>query len=225
MKKIILLLAGMFACSLAYSQVNQILQSPIYYLNNYVGIGTTNPSQLLEIKGSLGSSLFEGYRLTLTRDNNNIIDANSGLGNAQLIFRTGGTNAVMIDKNQNFGIGTTAPSEKLQVEGNILANGEIYSKRLRISLTPGIWPDYVFKPEYDLMSLKEVESFIRTNKHLPDVPSAKVVEQDGLDIGSMDATLLKKVEELTLYLIEVNKKVEKLQEENVALKKALKEQN
>jgi hypothetical protein len=71
----------------------------------------------------------------------------------------------------------------------------------------------VFDEDYDLMSLSEVESFIKENKHLPDVPSAKEVKKDGLDVAEMNATLLKKVEELTLHIIELEKKVNELQNE------------
>ena len=76
---------------------------------------------------------------------------------------------------------------------------------------PG-WPDYVFTKEYKLPSLVSVEAFIKKEQHLPDVPSAADVEKDGLDMGTMDATLLKKVEELTLYLIEQNKTLLEQQE-------------
>jgi hypothetical protein len=69
--------------------------------------------------------------------------------------------------------------------------------------------------------LKDLESFIQRNKHLPDVPSAADVEANGLDLGDNQSILLKKIEELTLYIIEVNKKVDKLSEENATMKKKL----
>lgn len=71
----------------------------------------------------------------------------------------------------------------------------------------------------------EVEAFIKTNKHLPGVPSAKEITEKGLDVGENQALLLKKIEELTLYLIEVNKKVEELKLENSELKKNIKKKN
>jgi hypothetical protein len=67
------------------------------------------------------------------------------------------------------------------------------------------WADFVFKPDYQLKPLAEVEQFISTNGHLPEVPTAKEVEQNGVNIGEMNAKLLQKVEELTLYVIELNK--------------------
>ena len=83
------------------------------------------------------------------------------------------------------------------------------------------WADYVFQPQYKLKSLREVEAFIREHKHLPDVPSAMEVEGNGIDLGENQATLLKKIEELTLYMIELNKKVEALSAENKELKKQI----
>lgn len=110
----------------------------------------------------------------------------------------------------NVGIGTTTPSDKLEV------NGTIRSKKVRVDANG--WPDYVFDPDYNLKPLGEVEAYIQTHKHLPEVPSAKEVEAKGLDLGSMDATLLKKVEELTLYILDMNKKIEAMQKELNELK-------
>jgi hypothetical protein len=101
----------------------------------------------------------------------------------------------------------------------LAVEGIIYSKKVKVTQTA--WADYVFHPGYKLPTLKEVEQFIEKNKHLPGVPTAAEVEKSGLDLGENQATLLKKVEELTLYMIELNKKVEKLSEENEALKKQL----
>ncbi len=69
------------------------------------------------------------------------------------------------------------------------------------------WPDYVFETNYDLMSLKLTEKYILANKHLPGVPSAKEVQEDGIELAEMNAILLQKIEELTLHLIELQKQV------------------
>ncbi|MGN6490409.1 MAG: hypothetical protein ACTHLE_00320 [Agriterribacter sp.] len=97
----------------------------------------------------------------------------------------------------NVGIGTTNPQAKLAV------NGDIFSTKVKVTQTG--WPDYVFYPNYKLPPLKEVEKFIQQYKHLPDVPSASEVEKNGLDLGNNQALLLKKIEELTLYIIEQDK--------------------
>lgn len=81
------------------------------------------------------------------------------------------------------------------------------------------WADYVFKKDYQLQTLEEVEKHITDKGHLPNVPSAKEVEANGINVAEMDAKLLEKIEELTLYSIEQNKQIKKLQEENSELKK------
>jgi len=73
------------------------------------------------------------------------------------------------------------------------------------------WSDFVFDDDYHLMSLKHLEQFINDNRHLPEIPSAKEVEANGISLGTMDAKLLQKIEELTLYIIELQKQIDALQ--------------
>jgi hypothetical protein len=126
------------------------------------------------------------------------------------------------------GIGTAEPTAKLHVSSNVMigsgspasgyllsVNGKIMSEEVRVELD-GDWPDYVFDKGYRLPSLLQVEKYIKTNKHLPNIPSAKKVEAEGFDLGDMNKRLLEKVEELTLYLIEQNKQL-------IAIKKELEE--
>lgn len=105
--------------------------------------------------------------------------------------------------NGNVGIGTTSPTDKLSVNGNIRA------KKVIAAQTG--WSDYVFNDDYKLLSLSEVARFIKDNKHLPEIPSAKEVEEKGIDLGDNQALLLKKIEELTLYMIEMKKQNDKQQ--------------
>lgn len=102
--------------------------------------------------------------------------------------------------NGRVGIGTTAPKETLSV------NGKIRAHELKVETTN--WPDYVFSNDYKLMSLDSLGRFIEKNGHLPDIPTAKEVEANGLQLGEMVNKLLKKNEELTLHLIEKNSEVE-----------------
>jgi len=91
-----------------------------------------------------------------------------------------------------------------------VANG-ILTEKLRVATqTGGYWSDFVFAKDYKLKTLKQVESYVKENKHLPDVPSAKEVEKDGIDVATMDAKLLQKIEELTLYVIQQQKEIEEL---------------
>lgn len=115
-----------------------------------------------------------------------------------------------ITQNGDVGIGTANPGEKLSV------NGKIRAKEIKVEAIG--WPDYVFENDYKPKSLPELEAFIKKNKHLPEVPSAKQVEQEGIALGEMNKILLKKIEELTLLLIEQNKKIE---QQDILIKKAL----
>lgn len=88
-------------------------------------------------------------------------------------------------------------------------NGDMIAEKVVVKLNAD-WPDFVFTKKYDLMPLEDVELFIKENSHLPNVPSAQEVKTGGIDLGAMDATLLQKVEELTLYVIELKKEIEGL---------------
>lgn len=109
----------------------------------------------------------------------------------------------------NIGIGTDVALSRLAVIGDCGVQGNI--KAVEFEATPDIWPDYVFAPDYDLMSLSELERFILKNKHLPNVPSAAEVKEKGHSLIDTDIMLLEKVEELTLYLIEMDKKLNKIE--------------
>ncbi len=124
----------------------------------------------------------------------------------------------------NVGIGTLTPQEKLSV------NGKIRAKEIKVEATN--WPDYVFKQNYDLMPLQQLETYIKANGHLPGVPSAQKAQQEGVELGEMNKILLKKIEELTLHLIEKDKQLTKEIEENkkrdikiYELQKAIKKNN
>jgi len=118
----------------------------------------------------------------------------------------------------NIGIGTTSPEAKLTVKGKIVAS-EIQVKDV------GAIPDYVFKPDYELMQLNHLEEFVKQNRHLPEVPSEMEFKENGMNIAEMNAILLKKIEELTLYVIEQSKQeieqtkqISQLKEENKAIR-------
>jgi hypothetical protein len=121
-----------------------------------------------------------------------------------------------IKANGKVGIGTAQPDELLTVKG------KIHAQEVRVDLdVPG--PDYVFEKNYDLKSLEEVETYINTNKHLPEIPSAKTMEKEGISMGEMQMKLLQKIEELTLYLIEQQKQNKLQQQEIIALQAEIKQ--
>jgi hypothetical protein len=126
------------------------------------------------------------------------------------------TNSFYMSGNGNIGMGTTITgTHKLAV------NGTIGAREIKVEAVG--WSDFVFEQDYQLKDLEEVESFIEENKRLPDVPSEKEVLENGIQLGEMDAKLLQKIEELTLYLIEQNKLIKSQKEELEQLKAEVKE--
>jgi len=113
------------------------------------------------------------------------------------------------------GIGTTIPREELSV------NGTIRAKHIKVEAVN--WPDYVFKPTYQLPSLSEVKTYIDKNQHLPEIPSEQEITENGLNLGDMNKLQIKKVEELTLYLIEKDRKEKERELRIEKLENSLKE--
>lgn len=160
-------------------------------------------------------SALEPYSAAIMLDGRS--KTNARLANANVFsVNSYGTSLLMIKANGNVGIGTIAPgTSKLAVEGTIAA------RRVKVTQA-ATWPDYVFEEHYALPSLQKTEAFIRENKHLPEVPSAKEVAENGQDLGDMNAILLKKVEELTLHLISMQKEIAEVKATNKTLTDKLK---
>jgi len=146
-------------------------------------------------------------------------------GNNHLFLSCGTGDMFLSDAG--LGIETASPTAKLHVNGNVMigsgspalgyslsVNGKIISEEVRVALsgTPN-WPDYVFENDYRLMPLPQLEKFISQQKHLPDIPSASQVKKEGFDLGNMNRRLLEKIEELTLYIIAQDKKINSIQEQ------------
>lgn len=116
-----------------------------------------------------------------------------------------GNHFLFLADSGNVGIGTKNPQAKLAVNGDILA------KSIRVNTSSTYWPDYVFGEDYNLMSLRVLETYITQHRHLPGVPSASEVETKGeVDLSEMNAILLEKVEELTRYIIDLQKQIDEL---------------
>jgi hypothetical protein len=129
-------------------------------------------------------------------------------GNVGYHFSPNGNTGMVVTTPGNVGIGTTSPDAKLSVKG------QIHAQEVKVDLNGAIAPDYVFNKDYKLPSLEEIQSYITANKHLPEVPSAKEMEEKGINVGEMNLLLLKKVEELTLQLIELNQKVKNIEKKD-----------
>lgn len=130
----------------------------------------------------------------------------------------------------NTGIGTYTPNAKFHLNGAQLiggntariaaghvlsVDGRVIAEEVTVQNSTS-WPDYVFEKNYKLMSLEELSLFIKNNKHLPNIPAASVVEKEGIQLGEMNRKLMEKVEELTLYILELNKRIKVLEEKTAA---------
>ena len=196
---------------------NLLLQVPVntqfatYYAGN-VGIGVTNAAFKLDVGGRIRLRSEASGGLTAGMWFNNydntqytgfIGEVGTGAPNHLGIFgSSSGWSFVMNTVTGNVGIGKFNPGNKLEV------NGTVRSKEVVVDNIA--WPDYVFGENYKLASLDDIARFVRENKHLPDIPSAKEVEEKGLHLGDMQKKMMEKIEELTLYVIELKKEIDKL---------------
>jgi hypothetical protein len=213
--------------------------------NGNIGILATNPnSQFVvtnnfgaNISGTSGGNAVFGSNLAVVQggiNHNKLITPSSHNGNygysgmrsswGKLFFYTkyGNTTQgevitdnprMIIDHYGNVGIGTNDPGTwKLAVKGKIRAE--------EIKVETG-WADYVFKEGYNLPTLEEVEKYIKERGHLINIPSAKEVEANGVELGEMNKLLLEKIEELTLYTLQQQKEINKYQTDMVLLNKKL----
>ncbi len=192
-----------------------------------------NANTLFQINGgSSGLNFFEfgnadGISLEMTSSGAIIHEANTATTPAYHITNvasegtglsiTSGAGAAASNEYAAFSISTfdgTTPREIFKVNGK---SGITYAREIKVDLNQ--WPDYVFEEGYELMSLDEVEAYIKKNGHLPGVPSAEEVESEGIGVGETDKILLQKMEEMTLYMIELQKQNEALKKEIEILKK------
>lgn len=206
--------------------------------NGNVGIGILSPLELLEVGGNVfvnhensgfiidaadykrvGFMKYHGKAGGIWRASNQGFeigrvsgtDITAGLGSSP-------TTDFYISGGGQVGIGTISTgTHKLAVEGSIGAR--------EIKVEASGWSDFVFENSYDLRTLEEVEQHIKENGHLPEIPSETEVTENGINLGQMDAKLLQKIEELTLYMIDMNKqlksqsaRVQQLEQENSDLK-------
>ncbi len=206
-----IIMVGMIFClsSLGWSQSKSlwIKDGDSAYLSTQLtklGIGTTDPDDRLHIYGKLriqnGSSSSDALQLYYDGDNAILNVLND---DAEIRFRVDGSTKLLVTPEGNIGIGTSDPGEyRLAVEGTIGAR--------EIRVHTDNWADFVFADDYSLMSLQALELFIDEEKRLPGMPSETKIRVEGIPLGEMQVKLLQKVEELTLYLLALQKSNEQL---------------
>lgn len=210
-------------------QTNGASRLTVLNSNGYVGIGTSSPEQLLHISG--GNVILDNATPTIytgtSANNRYLFLANYAGQPSPSGLKAGG---ILISENFNYANpsrndlvvqGTVAIGTPLANNPNgyaLAVNGKIGAKDIQVETKSSTWPDFVFSAHYHLPSLYEVERYVQQNQHLQDVPSAKEIEEKH-NLGEMDAVLLKKIEELTLYIIEQQKQIDTLKKEMQDLKK------
>jgi len=204
-----------------------------------VGIGTNSPDDKLHVNGNLRlspgneiyfadngqiRSLDVNHRILFRRDENILELREYG----RIIFSAGVTNGLetttmVVNNDGNVGVGVTYPAYKLDVGGTARAN------EFLAAASGNHYADYVFDSTHQLPTLQSVNAYIKQNHHLPDVPTEADVKKDGINLVDHQVVLLKKIEELTLYVIEQNEKQKVLEEklnevlkDNKSLKKEIK---
>ncbi|MCJ7932801.1 MAG: hypothetical protein MUW56_04015 [Chryseobacterium sp.] len=184
-----------------------------------VGVGTNEPKAKMNVISAMHTPDQEGTLIIGDTSNTNLrlgcaenyswIQSHAGM---PLHINPVGNNLILSADAGNVGIGTKNPDQKLTVKGKIHAEDVI--------VDTNVPADYVFqkyfdgessiRPDYQMPSIQELESFIRENKHLPEIPSAEEMTDNGLPVGDFQIKLLQKIEELTLYIIAQNKEIENL---------------
>jgi len=189
-----------------------------------IGVGTHSPITRFHVNSSSSNAVAAFSSATSGNSwiqvSNSVSQANFGIGSTGVTNGTAylwsssdkfaigndGNPTIVVNGmgNGSVGIGTASTHNyKLAVNGSAIFTKAVVKQY-------SIWPDYVFESTYKLPTLKEVEQFIKKYKHLPGVPSAKEMDANGLDLGENQAILLKKIEELTLYIIELKKENEQI---------------
>ncbi len=200
-------------------------------ISSKLGIGVDSPSEALEVTGN---GIFSGHIESnsietgdivstgnLSLQNNMYINGNASITGSisaekltvNTIESSSGVLAMNEISTQNINVeeGLTIGTEDLPEDYMLAVNGNVIAEKIKVRLFAD-WPDYVFADNYKLKSISSLEKFIQTNNHLPGMPSAKEMEKEDVDLGEMQVKLLEKVEELTLYIIELNKENEALKE-------------
>jgi hypothetical protein len=186
-----------------YLRTNGTTRMTILNSNGYVGIGTSSPSRTLHVVGSIRFDVGS--------------DRNLAFNDWELAGAGGMTINAHNDANSSHKPLAFAASVFLFHGGPVRVDGKLVTKEMHVKTN--VWSDFVFDDDYQLITLDDLSKYIYEHRHLPGVPTEKEVKEKGINVGEMNAILLQKVEELTLYLIKQDKKIIKLEKEIEELKK------
>ncbi|MBU2554215.1 MAG: hypothetical protein KKF98_07115 [Bacteroidetes bacterium] len=196
----------------------------------FVGIGTSTPTQPLDVVGNikLSGDIFGGrtsewpplriFAGTNENDGAYMLMSSSANQNGSIKFFARGAGGCVEFFNAERQIMSVRDNGNVYIgdpnnQSDLMVYGEIKAHLVRVT-TDIDWFDYVFDKDYQLMPLHQLEAFVNEHHHLPDMPTEQQVHEEGLDIAQMNALLLKKVEELTLYIIEQEKRIEQLEKKS-----------
>ena len=193
-----------------------------HYVDSKLGVGTQLPTQQLDV--DFGNMIVQGTNSFQTGGDAGIIylggihhyiKGEYGYGVKLGVYAVGDA-LVIKEITGSVGIGTTNPASgyKLSVDGKIIG------EELKIQNSAS-WPDYVFHEDYDLMSLDDLQKSIIAEGHLPGIPSAEAIKQDGIMVGDMQKRTMEKIEELTLYIIQLHHEVSALRMQNEELERKI----
>lgn len=191
------------------------------FVDGKVGIGTTTPQAKLDVAGTLRSvsHTISDYSPVLFLDRN--VNNGGYVQGVQTRLSDGTNNWFFGNLHGDTFLITTGdyagPQQfVINRNGNAALKGKLEAKEIKVTLTPTA--DFVFENDYTLPKLENVEKYVKEEKHLPEIASAKEMVKEGVNVGEFQIKLLQKIEELTLYVIQLNKDVKKLEEENKQLK-------
>nr|WP_233174468.1 hypothetical protein [Elizabethkingia sp. ASV34] len=189
-----------------------------------IGIGTTTPSEKLEVNGSVYSNTDNSYIGVDAQGESRLgLVKKGGFGP---VISSGSNHPIILgswntpDIRNNISSGNFKEHLRINTNGNASLQGKLEAKEIKVTTTPTA--DFVFEDTYQLPNLENVEKHIKENKHLPEIASAAEMQKEGVNIGDFQIKLLQKIEELTLYSIEQNKQNKEQQERILKLEGQIK---